>query len=211
MEIEVGRKAGKNKSQEKSAEAQSKRGQWAGTSPGTCSLQFSTIYLEFMISGTSTHTLLPDRRMAERFISRREAYDMIVALPICSRYDQSTSSEEVIRYQYRLRDGYKLNKDFELVRGKCEQGAEGLFWLAGEAFLADPRDKRRRTGRPGQSYGSRPMVNGMIAMIPEGYKRSMVTLSGPLSWAELPGKIIVEECEMFRRLGRAEPTTHHPR
>jgi hypothetical protein len=147
MEIEVGRKAGKNKSQEKSAEAQSKRGQWAGTSPGTCSLQFSTIYLEFtaLISGTSTHTLLPDRRMAERFtdrrmserfISRREACDMIGSLfrtviRIMSNPHHRRKKALVTKLNkgYRLREGFKLNKDFELVRGKYEQGAEGLFLL----------------------------------------------------------------------------------
>jgi hypothetical protein len=82
--------------------------------------------------------------MAQR-VSRREACDTVVAY---RHYRQSTSSP---RHQYRLKKGFKLNKDFKLVRGECEQGGEGLFMLIeGGAFLyaEDPVAELWHTGDP---------------------------------------------------------------
>jgi hypothetical protein len=120
-------------------------------------------------------------------ISRKEACDYIIV---------SASAEEGIQYKYRIKKDKFKYEEGEFVRGKCARG-EGL-WVDGEVFLTDYDDERR------------PKVDCMVAMDGKRQDRNDegLALGGPLSWTELPGKIIMDVCEMFRRKGRAKPTTH---
>ncbi|KAJ1426996.1 hypothetical protein B484DRAFT_419795 [Ochromonadaceae sp. CCMP2298] len=116
----------------------------------------------------------------EEQIEKREACDMVIV---------EASAEEGIRYKYRLdKRNFKL-KDGEIVRGKSNED--------GEVFAQD--------------YDGRDAQDGMTVMISKGGRGPDccdvgLALGGPLSWAELVGKIIVQENLMVCRKGRAEPT-----
>jgi hypothetical protein len=85
------------------------------------------------------------------------------------------------------------------VRSKCKK--------EGEVFLQEEKFVR---GYGGLGYGGRAMVDlvdCVLAMNNQGHNNRGVplALAGPLSWAELVGKVIVQECEMRCRKGLAEP------